>query len=119
MRFNLPKLTTDIDCEPIGYPGLTVQFWLNPTSPAERYSPPDNAEKWESAYWVGLARAIESITIPPSMTDSGKPLVIPIDSGKTLYNLMDEEGFDWHIVLWAVDRYTDERQERLKTEIKN
>ena len=31
----LPRLTWEVDCGPIGYPGLGLVFWLNPPLPAD------------------------------------------------------------------------------------
>ena len=117
MRFKLPKLTTDVDCEPIGYPGLTVTFWLNPTG--ETYEPPQDGEPWESAYWYGLGRTIERVTVPAEMTESGEEQVIEIPDGKALYELVDAPGFDYQIIIWSLNQYQEQRQARLQAELKN
>jgi hypothetical protein len=117
MKFTLPKLMTEINCEPIGYPGLMVRCWLNATP--EPYEPPDDAQSWESPYWYGLGRIIVEVVVPAEMNDTGARQVIDIPDGKALYELMDAEGFDHQIILWAVEQYQTERQERIKVEAKN
>jgi hypothetical protein len=117
MKFKLPRLYTNVDCEPIGYPGLLVRFWLNPTG--EHYEPPENGEAWESSYWYGLGRAIQSITIPAEMTEDGEDVVIDVPDGKALYELVDTPGFDYQIVIWALGQYQEQRQARLQAELKN
>jgi hypothetical protein len=117
MGFKLPRLTTDIDCGPIGYPGLTVTFWLNPT--AEQYEAPEDGEPWEAVHWWAQARIIERITVPGEYTEDGAGLVLEIGDGQALYDLMETPGFDWQILVWAREQYGRVRQERLQAEIKN
>ena len=47
MAFKLPKLLTEIDCGPIGYPGLVVTCWLNPTFEEEPHYPWEDIEDKE------------------------------------------------------------------------
>jgi hypothetical protein len=117
MPFKLPKLTTDIDCGPIGYPGLVVTCWLNVT--AEQWEPPEKAEKWETLFYHGLARVFERFTFPPEMTDSGEAEVYEIPDARALYDLLNEPSFDQAIVIWAQSIYQDQRQARLEAELKN
>jgi hypothetical protein len=117
MGFNLPKLTTEIDCEPIGYPGLVVTCWLNPTY--IEWQPPEKAQKWETEYHYGLARIIETITIPADYTDGGRQAVIQVTDAKTMYEVLKTEGFDQTIVTWVVEQYQQQRQERLRVAAKN
>lgn len=117
MEFNLPRLTTDIDCEPIGYPGLRVTFWLNP--PRVDYDPPEYGEPWESVYWWGLGRILERLTVPAEYSGDGAEQVIEIPDGQAVYELVDAPGFDWQIVVWATAQYRQQRQERLRSETKN
>lgn len=116
-RFKLPRLTTDIDCESIGYPGLKLVFWLNPTSPEEKHK--KGEDPWENPYWWSRARVIDRILIPAKYTTEGEDLSIEIENPKDVYDLMNEPGFDWNIILWATGVYADQRQERLDTELKN
>ena len=117
MAFQLPKLTTVIDCGPIGYPGLVVTFWLNLTF--QEYEPPPDALPWETPYFHALARMVESVTFPAGMTDGDEPEVYEIDSPETLWSLWHTEGFDQQIILWAVTQYQQVRQDRLNVEAKN
>lgn len=117
MPFKLPKLTTDIDCEPIGYPGLVVTCWLNITQ--EDWEPPADAEPWETLFYHGLARVFERLTFPPEMTDSGEEEVYEIADARTLYDLLAEPTFDQSIVIWAQSIYQNQRAARLEAEQKN
>jgi hypothetical protein len=117
MAFKLPRLTTDIDCEPIGYPGLVVTCWLNVTT--EDWEPPENAEPWETIFYHGLARVFERFTFPAELTDSGEAETYEIDDAKALHDLMDMEGFDQAIVIWAQSVYQTQRAARLDAELKN
>ena len=117
MGFKLPRLTTDIDCGPIGYPGLKVRYWLNPTY--EDYEPPADAEPWESVWFYGLGRSIEAVTIPASMTDDGKGRTITIGNGKALHGLWTTPGFDQQIINWSFNQLGKQRQERREAEAKN
>lgn len=115
--FNLPRLMTVIDCGPIGYPGLEVEFWLNPTR--LDYEPPAEGEPWESSYWFALGRTIERVTVPAEMTESGKRTTIEIPDARAIYDLAEAPGFDWQIIVWAFEQYGKQRQERLKVELGN
>lgn len=117
MGFKLPKLTTEIDCGPIGYPGLVVECWLNVTF--EDYEPPERPEPWESTWYHGLGRIVEGVTFPADYTDTGKPLTVTLDDAKAVYDLMQTEGFDQQIITWALDQYGKQRQERLQVAAKN
>ena len=116
--FKLPKLTTDIDCEPLGYPGLVVRCWLNPTY--EPWEPPaQDAKPWERMYFHGLSRIIEAVTFPAGYTASGVAETIEIPDEKAIYDLMYTPGFEQAIVNWAVEQYNKERQARYQVELKN
>lgn len=144
MPFKLPKLTTDIDCEPIGYPGLVVTCWLNVTP--KEWEPPwgemqqfEDAEEqeqerkrfeaernrilaerpWERLYYHGMARIFERFTFPPEMTESGEQEIYEIPDAETLHGLLVEPTFDQAIVTWAQSVYQNQRQERLEAALKN
>jgi hypothetical protein len=120
MGFKLPRLTTDIDCGPIGYPGLLVTCWLNMTY--TDYEPPDERDPgrpWDTPYYYGLARVIDTITVPAEFTDSGKQVVIDVRDSQVMYEVLTTEGFDQQIVLWAIDQYQSQRQDRMQAELKN
>jgi hypothetical protein len=117
MGFKLPKLTTEIDCGPIGYPGLIVTCWLNPTY--LDWEPPEKPQKWDTEYYYGMARIIETLTIPADFTDSGQQVVIQVKDAKTMFDVLRTEGFDQTIVTWAIGQYQEQRQERLRVAAKN
>jgi len=117
MAFQLPKLTTDVDCEPIGYPGLLVTFWLNITP--QPWEEPPHPEEWERPFYFGVARMIERVTFPPSCTDSGQAEVVEIPDAKAIYDLFNAPGFDQQIIIWAQSQYQDQRQARLQASVKN
>ena len=117
MAFKLPKLETDVDCEPIGYPGLVVTFWLNVTP--QDYEPPEDGEPWETAFYHALGRIVERVTFPASMTDTDEPEVWDIPDGQALYALLTHEAFDQTIILWAQSQYQEQRAARLEASAKN
>ena len=117
MAFKLPKLTTDVDCEPIGYPGLLVTFWLNIVP--DNYEAPEDGQPWETPLYHTLARMIERITFPEGMTDSGEEEVLEIDD-KSIYDLLTTpNGFEHAIITWAQSQYQDQRAARLEASAKN
>ena len=117
MAFKLPKLTTDVDCEPIGYPGLLVTFWMNVT--AQEWEPPEDGQPWETVFYHSLGRVVERVTFPAEMTDDGEPEVWDIPDGKALYELLNAPGFDQTIIIWAQSQYQDQRAARLEASAKN
>ena len=108
---------TDVDCEPIGYAGLVVTFWLNVT--AEEWEPPEDAKEWESTFYHALGRVIERVTFPADLVDGDEPEVWEIPDGKALFGLMDADGFDQAIIIWSQSQYQDQRAARLEAEAKN
>jgi len=116
MGFILPKLTTDVDCTPIGYEGLVVTCWLNLTYEDD---PALGSEPWETLFYYGLGRIVECVTFPAEYTDTGEALTIATPDARAVYNLMQSEGFDQQIILWAVNQYHEQRQERMQAEAKN
>lgn len=117
MAFQLPRLPADIDCGPIGYPGLVVRFWLNPDR--EDWEPPENGPEWETPFYHWLARVVEWVDFPPEMSDQAEGEKVEIPDGKALYDLMESPGFDQTIILWAQSQYQEQRAERLEASVKN
>lgn len=117
MAFKLPKLTTDIDCGPIGYPGLVVRCWLNVTY--DDWEPPEKPEKWDTLYYYGLGRLLETVLIPGEYTESGEAETVELPGGKAVYDLEHTRGFDAVILTWAVEQLGRERQARYRAELKN
>ena len=109
MGFKLPVLETDVDCEPLGYPGLVFTFWLNATnpeeewlSPAERDPPVTDPEPWDRLWYVSYARALTRITIPPDLSTSGKEEVLEIPDARAVFELERMPGFDRSTMHWAL-----------------
>lgn len=129
LAFNLPRLTTEVDCAPIGYPGLEVHFWLNVTYDADRVTDEDweKAEKQpikerpfpERDYYYSLGRIIDHVLIPGKYLESEEPAVIQVGSGQALLDLMTTPGFEQAVVNWAVGQYYTLKEQRLRAESKN
>ena len=119
MGFKLPRLTTDVDCGPLGYDGLVFRFWLNATNPEKDWEAPDDPEPWERLWYVVIARVLERVIVPGGYTDSGEEEVIDIPDAKAAYELERMPGFEQGIIHWAFNVFGQERQERLATERKN
>jgi len=126
MGFKLPELTTDVDCEPLGYPGLVFRFWLNATNPveewiapSEREPPVQEPEPWDRLWYVGLARVLQCVIIPGAYTDSGEEEAIETPDAKAVYELERMPGFEQMTLHWAFNVLGEERQERLAAERKN
>ena len=127
MGFKLPRLTTDVDCEPLGYPGLLFTFWLNPTpadldewiAPADRDPPVENPEPWDLPWLATVAGTFDRVTIPGAYTDSGEEEVIEIPDAKAVYDLVEMPGFEPRILNWALEALRVERTERFKVAVKN
>ena len=119
MAFKLPRLKTDVDCEPIGYPGLVFTFWLNPTRPKEEYEPPENPQPWQRNYYAAYARVCLRIAIPADLTDSGKDEIIEDVTAKTIYDMEQAVDFEPAILTWAFGVWDRERGERLTAALKN
>ncbi len=115
--FKLPKLTTDIDCAAIGYPGLVVRCWLNITYDDRKE--PESPKPWETMYYYGLGRILEELAVPGEFSESGQAETIPIPDAKAAYDLLNTPGFDQMIVNWAVEQFNQQRQERYRAALKN
>lgn len=120
MPIKLPRLTWDLDCEPLGYPGIVFTFWLNPPIDIIPEEKPKGKEPWhEDAFHRNLAIVLDSVTIPAEYTGGDDALVVEMADAKALWDLQHEEGFDPQLVLWASRCYQDQRLERLRTAAKN
>ena len=126
MNITLPRLTHDLDCEPLGYPGLVVTLWVNPTyddhvDPWDEETDPDKRRKlrleildeepWRSEYWYLMGRIIEAVTFPPEMVGKEEPVRIETPDAKALYDLAFTPGFDQEIIRWAGDMSGQHRRE--------
>lgn len=116
MGFQLPRLETEIDCAPLGYPGLIAVYWLNPV-----YKEPqeDGPAPWDRAWYRSLGEMLIRLEVPGSMTDSGKPETIEVGGAKALWDLEHTPGFDYQIVTWSASRLASERAKRMEDSVKN
>jgi len=127
MGFKLPRLTTDVDCEPLGYPGLVFTLWLNPTpadhkewiAPADRDPPVENPEPWDLQWLSIIADVLDRVAIPGEYIDSGKEEIIEFPDAKAVYDLCETPGFEQRILNWALEVLRVERQERFSVARKN
>ena len=119
----LPHLTWNLDCGPMGYPGLTFVLWLNPpvlAEGAEVDTRHKGAPPWEDPIYRLLARVIDAVCVPAEYSDSGKPEELEIGGdARALYELERGAGFDPQLVIWVSRRYREERVRRLDAELKN
>lgn len=121
MPIKLPRLTWDLDSEPLGYPGIVFSFWLNPPLAAISEEPPKpkKGEPWhDDSFHHNLALVLDRVTIPAEYA-GGDDLVVEIPDAKAIWDLQHEEGFDHQLVLWASRRYQDQRLDRLRIAAKN
>lgn len=131
MGFKLPTITAEVDCAPIGYPGLLVEVVLNPTytehvfpwetaaNPAQERERILREEPWQAELYYAWGRTIRRITFPPAMADSGRAETVDLGSAQAVYRLMTTDGFEQHIIVWAEQQRQKLRRERLEAEIKN
>ena len=116
--FKLPTLTTEIDCEPIGYPGLVVTCRLNPPI-MDWQAPAKPAGEWDELVYHSWARILQSVSVPAELTDNGEAEIIPIAEAKDVYDLERRPDWDPQILLWAMGQYSRQRSKRLEAEQKN
>ena len=119
MALQLPRLKTSIDCAPLEYPGLVVEFWLNVTQPEREWEPPDEPEPWDTLWYHGLARMLERVIIPPAFTTDDNEIIIELPDAEAVWHLERMPGFDPVILPWAIREFQTVRAERLEGERKN
>jgi len=128
MGFKLPPLTTDVDCEPLGYPKLMFRFWLNPWNPEDgeewiapdkRDPPVEKPEEWDRLWYWSVARILQCVLIPGKFSDTGKDEVIDIPDMQAAYDLERMPRFESKMLNWALDALQKERQERFQAAVKN
>lgn len=128
MTIKVRKILWAVDCEPLGYKGLEVVFWLNPPVVADEEAPEPTKDEgkekpkrapWDNEYYRHLALIVEEVRVPAEHTDSGKAEVLAVDGPEAAYKLEQGEGSDPQILQWTVRQYSGQRQERLKAELKN
>lgn len=121
--FKLPELVWELDCEPLGYPGLTVTMVLNPPIDADDASASRDASardaEWDGAFYRQLARIMKAVTIPGEWTDDGQELTVALGDGRAVWDLEHDRGFDPQVLQWALRQYAAQRNERLQAESKN
>ena len=126
MGFKLPVLESDVDCGPLGYPGLVFTFWLNATNPEEGWVAPEKRdppelepEPWDRLWYEGLGRVYLRVIVPPEFSDTGAEEIIELPDAQAVYKLERTTGFDQTLLHWAFARLGEERAERLQVAVKN
>ena len=125
MGLRLPRLTREVDCEALGYPGIMLTFWLNLDD--EEWQPPKvpegkKANPWDRFAWWRMARAIDKIVVPAKYVEGSEPddepTVYEIVDRQTAWELADSGGYS-DILIWAVNAYNQCRNEWLASAVKN
>ena len=115
MGFTLPRLTTEIDCADLGYPGLAFTCWLN-IIPDNWEAPKENRKAWETPYYHALGRILLRLVVPPEMGDQG---IIELGTAEAIYQVEQSDGFDQQIFPWLFNQFRALRTTRLEAETKN
>jgi len=117
MGFKWPRLLYELDCEPIGYPGVVVEVVLNP-EPLEEdrtYSGVQGDSEW----YHSQARFLERVVVPGEYRDDGENWEYEIPDAQALWALEREPGFDARILLWAVSQLAQLRYTARPDAVKN
>ena len=116
----LPKLTWEVDCAPLGYAGLTLTFWLNPSLPPAL---PETGEKlagkappWETEFYQALGRILLEAHVPAELSDKGVEETVELGTAQAVYQF---ERVEPQLLIWGFRQYQARREERLKAELKN
>lgn len=117
MGFKLPRLTRDVDCEPLGYPGLVLVLWLNTDS--QDWQPPQDAQPWDRYGWWQVSRIVERVIVPGDYSEDGEEQVIELPDQKAVYDLSNADGFDPAILTWAIEAWRKHRTDWLQSELGN
>lgn len=118
MPIRLPRFTWEVDCKPLGYPGIIMVFWLNP--PVDDTVDEEVTDQpWTSPFYQVMSRLTDRVIIPGEFMDSGKELIIEVDTARDAYDLDHRPDFDPQILTWTRRQYSAHRQERLKAELGN
>jgi len=111
----LPRLTWELDCAPIGYPGLGLVFWLNPPLPAEE-TQANGKEPWNTDFYRTLGRILLEAHVPASMSDKGVEETVELGTAEAGWRL---ERLEPQLPVWGLRQYSGQRQERLQAALKN
>lgn len=117
MGLLLPVLTRDVDCEPLGYPGIVLTLRLN-VSEAE-YQAQGEQQPWDRYGYFWVSRIVERVFVPAQYTDTGEDLAFELPDAKAAYDLMHQDDFDSNILTWAVEAWRQKRLEWLQADVKN
>jgi len=113
----LPRLETAVDCEPIGYPGIRVVFWLNPPFHEDESTGADDS--WDTVWYRQMAHVVERVEVSGEYTEDSEVSVLEVPDAEALWDLERNDDFDPQILTWAFGVYAQERAERTRTERKN
>lgn len=121
----LPELLTEIDCAPIGYPGLKATCWLNPPLapdwvPHDKRTPPEKPEgAWDTEGYHSWARIVRKIEVPSELSTDGHSEVYEIKTAKDVWDFEKRPDGDPQLIYWIMGAYARERSRRLVAEAKN
>lgn len=117
MALALPRLETEIDCAPLGYPGLRVVYWLNVTYHEE---PEESGEEpWDKPFYHQMGRQLLRVIVPAEYTDDNQEQVIEVGSAQALWELERMPGLDAHIIIWSASMIARQRSQRMEDALKN
>jgi hypothetical protein len=133
MKWNQPRLTWKLDCEPLGCPGLTITFWLNADTDLvnvpswanieeedKRRKAAAKAPDWDNWFYYQVVHSVECIEVPAAYLEGAETdQRITFSNPQEVWEFEHEAGFDPQILQWGLRQYANQRQERLKAASKN
>ena len=118
MGFKWPRLVHELDCGPIGLPGVVVEMCPNPEPLPGGMT--FSGKDWDKATYHGQARFFWRVIIPAQYREDGEAWAYDIDqSAEKLWNLEQEAGFDSRIILWAMSEIARTRYQAISVAEKN
>ena len=123
MGFTLPPFEGQIDCAPLGYPGMAFDLLLNPPYAGEYEAPKQKKgqpppPEWTDGYWYGMGRLFLRVHIPEQYRNDDQE-VVELGSGKAVYDLAHTKGFDPRVVPWVFGEFVNRRTELTEAAVKN
>ena len=133
MKWNLPRLTWELDCEPLGCPGVKIVFWLNADIEMKNvpsWSKVEGEEKqrealkkapaWDNWFYYQILHCVDWIVVPAQyLKDAEGETRVTFASAQEVWEFEHAPGFDPQILQWALKQYSAQRQARLQAEAKN